>query len=249
MNRPDSSEIDDSLSRLRGGMVWFAAGTAVILLTLWWRHAGLTPLARYGPLAAVLVGAYGVVLGLEKMVGGHRLARRLPAEADRSRTSVLAGAGLVLVLLAVTSVVLVHRSRAPYWGAIEGLSEGRRAEQVLQDIAHRHSNVLQAAPDDATTLDSWRRSADEALPLLPAFAGALDASRYLVQSGNSREKAQARIDVEFYELCLEWMDLYREIARTIEESSLVEPPPDWGPRQDSIVDRINALPQGPDASG
>ena len=226
----------DGPALARRGMLWFALGAAVIITTHLLRVWAPGPLARYGPFIPMVAGAYALVLGVEKMVSG---VRRAPRPAGPT----LAACVCLVAAVAVAGGA-VYLRRAPYWRSISAWQGGGAAASKLQAIAERHAANMQSGATGAAAIDSWRRSAQAAVPLRPEFAAALDAARYLAASGGGL-RAQADIDVKFYTLCLEWMDLYDRVRRTMSEVSLDEPPPEWAVAQDDIITRIQALPAHP----
>jgi len=104
--------------------------------------------------------------------------------------------------------------------------------------------VIQSGAVGAKALDSWKDAARAAMPLRTEFSAALEGARYLELSDGGM-RAQAEIDARFYALCLEWMDLYDQVNRSLGESSMLDPPVDWSTRQDDIINRIQALPAHP----
>lgn len=229
---------------IAAGMAWFGAGSVVILLTLLFRVGGSAPLTRFGPLIPMCLGAYGLVLGCEKMFGGLRrvIGSTDPSARARGRLAMLLC--LLLVLAAVGSGAAVWRLRAPYWNAISARNRGDLAAARLRAIAERHAAAIQASTTGADALQSWKETAATALPLRPDFAAALEAARYLEAAGGGL-RAQAEIDVRFYALCLEWMDLYESVQRAVHDASMTDPPNEWSEKLDGIIERIQALPQHP----
>jgi len=220
----------------RRGMIWFAAGAAVIIATHLLRAWGEGPLPRFGPLVPMVLGAYAVLYGLEKMYSG---LRRLQGKGRG-----LAAACVILLLMGCAGGALAWRFRAPYWGALAARGRGEAAAEKLKTIAERHAAVIQSGAVGAKALDSWKDAARAAMPLRTEFSAALEGARYLELSDGGM-RAQAEIDARFYALCLEWMDLYDQVNRSLGESSMLDPPVDWSTRQDDIINRIQALPAHP----
>jgi hypothetical protein len=221
----------------RRGMLWFAAGATVIIVTYLLLSWGESPWARFGPLVPMCVGAYGLVLGLEKMVTGLRASG-----PHRGRLAIPCAA---LVTVAIAAGCGAWFLRAPYWKAIERRNGGERASEILRTIAERHAATMQSGAAGQTALESWKRTAEAGVGLKSDFTSALDGARYLEKAASGTLRAQSEIDVRFYALCLEWMDLYQSVLRSFGDVSMTEPPDEWDRRQNDIIDRIQALPRHP----
>lgn len=234
MTARETNDTTSGEALARRGMLWFAAGAAVIIGTHLVRAWGPGPLPRYGPLVPMCLGAYALLYGLEKMYAG---IRRAP---DRG----VAVACVALVLAGLASGAAAWQYRPAYWSSIAARGRGEAAAEKLKAIADRHAVTMQSGATGARALVSWHDSAGAAAPLRADFTATLEGARYLQVSGHGM-KAQAEIDARFYFLCLEWMDLYDQILRALGESSMLDPPAEWSTRQDDIVGRIQALPADP----
>ena len=238
-----SDALSASLVKMRRGMIWLAAGTGVILAAEWAsRGGGTAPWVRYGPLLLMFAGAYGVVRGLEGMVSGFRLGRKLDDSAARRRVTRSGVVGLALVLLAGAAAASSLLQRNAYRIAIRDLAAGHAASAKLSDIAQRHAESIRSATGAREALRSWQTSASEALPLRPQFVAASSAARHLSHAGPSAHRDEAEVDIQYYGLCLEWLDLYARIDRAFQQESIAEPPPEWEAQLEEIIDRMEALP-------
>lgn len=232
---------------MRAGMAWFAAGSVVVIATWLLRPAGGGPIVRYGPFLLMFAGAYGLVVGIEKMVAGYRAGRASTDAATRARVGRQTLAGALLLVVSVAAGAGVWAYRAPYWKAVRTIGAGDGASARLRAIAERHVAAIESGASGQDALASWRRSADEALPLRPQFEAALEGARYLRAEATGTMRTRGEIDAQFYALCLEWMDLYATVQRALQQESMMEPPEDWARRQNDIVDRIQSLPPPPEA--
>jgi len=227
------------------GMVWLCLGSLAVTATLLLRTAARDPLSAYGPFIPLLAGAYLLILGIEKLVFGFRAMRRLPGPSKPRLFGTRAGAGLLLLVVALAAPSAAWMHRRPYWDAVEKLNAGEEATQKLRTIAERHAAAMQEGAVDASALEAWRTAATTGAALRPMFAASLDAARYLSANAAGAVKQRAEIDVRYYALCLEWMDLYDQVTRTIGAESMVEPPDAWAETQNGIIERIQALPTPP----
>ena len=235
---PDSTEPAGALTR---GLAWFVIGGAVIITVHLFRVSSSEPLLRWGPLLPMFAGAYAVVVGIEKMVTGFRSGRALGNPADRGRVRRTAILCAVCVAGSLGAGWGAWSYRAPYWNAISGLHEGDLAAARLKEIGERHVDGLADDSEGPGALEVWRRTSREAGALRPGFATALASARYLARSESGGMKARAQIDIGFYTLCLEWMDLFDRIQHAFETQSLAEPPLEWPLKYDDIIRRIREL--------
>src|SRR5262245_21239325 len=90
---------EDHIRSMWIGCLWFVLGVAVIMVVLCRRRAHpADPLERSGPLVPLFAGAYGVVVGLEKMFSGYGAARASSRPQDGARAKrALALCGLLVV--------------------------------------------------------------------------------------------------------------------------------------------------------
>lgn len=223
------------------GAIWLALGAGLVIAGYLVRTPSPAPVSRYGPLIPMLVGAYGVVLGVEKMLSGFRLARRSSDTAARRRAGAATAACLAVCALAASGGWAAYSYRAPYWRAVADLAAGDLATAELKEIAERHAARMQADVGGAEAIDLWRETAAAALPLRTRFTSSLRAAAHLAENGSGALKHRAERDVRFYGLCLEWMDLYARVQRALSEESMVEPPEEWGRTLNDIIGRIEAL--------
>lgn len=242
---PSEGTPPDAPTIVRHGIFWFGAGAVLIIITYLLCVWSPNPLIRWGPLAPMIAGAYGVVLGIEKIISGLRRSFAVEQPAARARARVATISCALLIAIAAAAGAGVWRLRAPYWSAIESRNQGDRASQQLKAIAERHAAMIQSGAGGSEALKSWSESATAALQLRPAFSAALDGATYLNTPAGGSLRAQAEIDARFFRLCLEWMDLYENVQRSVNEVSMMEPPDEWGMKQNDIIERIQALPPNP----
>jgi len=224
-----------AIAAMRRGMLWIAAGTGVTLFTYLRASAGQRYFFMWGLLA----------LGLFEMVYGYVRGRGVTDANDRARLR--SATALCLAVLAIAAIAggSAWYYRAPFWSAVRDLSRGDDAAARLKTIAERHAAAMESGAAGAAALRSWKTSAEGALPLRSDFAAAAQAARYLETAATGTLKERAEIDAKFYDICLEWVDLYASISRTIAQESMAEPPEEWTDRQNGLVDRIEALPPLP----
>lgn len=240
-----TTDSKDAARLMLAGALWLALGTGLIIAGYLLRAPSPEALARYGPLLPMLAGAYGVVVGLEKMVTGFSRGRRCADAAERRRVGTATGACVVVCALAASGGWAAYAYRAPYWRAVSDLAAGDAATAQLRALAERHAARMQEGAGDAEAIDLWRRTAAEALALRPRFTSALDAARHLAADGSGDMRRHAETDVRFYGLCLEWMDLYARVQQRLGEESMAAPPDEWGRTLNDIIERIEALHEHP----
>jgi len=224
------------------GMVWLCLGSLALTVGLLVRTAAGGPLARYAPFVPILGGAYLLILGVEKLVTGFGRARRAGDAETRRHPGRQVAAGVVLLAVALSAPAAAYLHRRPYWNAVSRLASGDGATERLQAIAERHAATMQSGAEGAAALDAWRTAAAAATPLREQFSASLDAARYLAANATGAVKERADIDRRYYALCLEWMDLYDGVTRSLSEESMMEPPETWALTQNAIIERIQALP-------
>ncbi len=230
-----------AITALRRGLIWFVIGGAVIMVVHALRISTPDPLLRWGPLLPMFAGAYGVVAGAEKMFSGLRAGRTLTAPDLRRRHRGWAAICAIGVIAVIGAGWAVWSLRAPYWDAVAGLHDGDRATIRLREIGQRHADALAAQDHGPEALETWRRTAEEGGGLRPSFARALESARALARTTSGRAKASADIDVRYYTLCLEWMDLFDRIRHAFETQSLADPPLEWAEEYDGIIARIQRV--------
>ena len=237
----------DPIKVMWSGCAWFAIGGAVVMAVHLLRTSSADPLARYGPLVPMFAGAYGIVVGVESMVSGYRAARASaePGGQSRATRTLLICGVIVLGILGAGSAT--YFKRTPYWDAVKEINRGEAATQELRTIGEKHAVDLGAAPDGKAALEVWRRTSEQGRLLKPEFVAAAEASRHLAATESGKARSRAEVDVKFYDLCIEWVDLYDRIHNQIETQSIEEPPLDWGIDYDDIVNRIVQLTGGGDA--
>ncbi len=223
---------------MRGGRIWFAAGAAVLIGTYALASAGDS---YYVIGAALVAGLYALALGAERILAAWWRGR---AEVDRSARAA-AGRGavsaLALAAAAVAGGAWVHAERAPYWRSVRALSAGAEASTRLRASAERQTAAMQRGVSEQAALDVWRHAVDEVLPLRGPFSSALEGARWLAAHGPDSLRTRAQDEARFYELCLEWMDHYAGVDRTLRSESLEGPPGEWVERQNDVVERIQRL--------
>src|SRR5213593_651178 len=101
------------LTTIRRGMIWFAAGGAVVIITHLLRVWGPGPLARLGPLIPMCAGAYGLVVGLEKMIAGLGRSFAVSDAAARARARRGTVSCVLLIAAALGSGAAAWWIRAP----------------------------------------------------------------------------------------------------------------------------------------
>ena len=231
----------DPIKVMWSGCTWFAIGGAVIMAVHLLRTSSADPLERYGPLVPMFAGAYGIVVGVEKMVSGYRAARANAEPSGQSRaTSTLLICG-VIVLGILGAGAATYFKRTPYWDAVKGINRGEAATQELRTIGEKHAVDLGAALEGKAALEVWRRTSEQGRLLKPEFVAAAEASRRLATTESGKARSRAELDVKFYDLCIEWADLYDRIYNQIESQSISEPPLDWGIDYDDVINRIQEL--------
>lgn len=230
-----SSPASKAIAAMRRGILWVALGTGVTLFTYLRASAGGTYFFMWG-----LIG-----LGLFEMISGYIRGRGVSDPLDRSRLRTSATLCLTVLALAAISGGAAWRYRAPFWSAVATLSRGDDAAAKLKTIAERHAAKMESGVPGPAALESWKESAQGALPLRPDFAAAAEAARYLETVATGSLKARAGIDSRFYAICLDWIDLYASIARSLGSESMTDPPEEWTTMQNALVDRIEALPSLP----
>ena len=234
MEQPQTA--DKAVAAMRRGILWIALGTGVTLFTYLRASAGGRYFFMWGLLA----------LGLFEMIYGFLRGRSVSDPLDRSRVRTSAIFCLAVLVLAGISGGAAWRHRAPFWKAVDDLSRGDDAAARLKTIAERHAARMEAGADGQAALQSWKESAEGALPLRPDFEAAARAAQYLETAATGSLKTRAGIDKQFYAICQEWLNLYDSIARHMSEESMVEPPDEWATRQNELVERIQALPPLPE---
>src|SRR5262245_9746664 len=169
-----ATEPNDAARLMLRGAIWLALGAGLIIAGYLMRTASPDLLARFGPLIPMLAGAYGVIVGLEKMVTGFRQAGN--DAAARRGAGAATAACLAACALAASGGWAAYSYRAPYWRAVADLAAGDKTTAELKAIAERHAARMQAGLAGAEALRSWRETAAAALPLKPQFASALQAA-------------------------------------------------------------------------
>jgi hypothetical protein len=192
----------------------------------------------------MFAGAYGVVVGVEKMISGFRAGRAAPETQSRAMRALLICG--VIVIVALGAGAATYWKRSPYWEAVKGLNRGEAATQQLRTIGEKHATDLGASPEGAPALEIWRRTSEQGRLLKPEFVAAVEAARHLAATESGKARFRAELDVKFYDLCIEWVDLYDRIHNQIETQSIAEPPVDWALDYDDVINKIQALiePQG-----
>ena len=223
------------------GALWFAAGAAVLIFAGVLTSAGGSSLLLYGALA---LGLYLASLGVERMIGAWMLARKTGTTAGGEGLGLTGLAAIALIIIVATAGYGAYRWRKPYWEAVSSLNTGNEAAAKLKAIAQRHAALMESSASGQAALASWKESAAQALALKPEFARALQGARTLA-AGEGAVAARAAQDARFFELCLEWMDLYDRVALAVGEESMGGPPEEWTETQNDIVERIRVL-QHPD---
>ena len=231
-----SDTASKAVAAMRRGILWILIGTGVTLFTYLRASAGQRYFLMWG-----LVG-----LGLFEMIAGYIKRRSVVDPLERSRLQTWGGLCLAVLAVALVAGVAARQYRAPLSNAVEDLSRGDDAATRLKTIAERHAAKMEAGPDGATALQSWKESADGALPLRPDFAAAASAAKYLETAATGSLKVRAGIDAQFYAICLEWLDLYESIERNMTQESMIEPKDEWAVQQNALVERIEALPPLPE---
>jgi len=235
----------DPIKVMWSGCAWFAIGGAVIMVVHLLRTSSAEPLERYGPLVPMFAGAYGIVVGVEKMVSGYRAARAHAGPGGQSRTTRALLICGVIVLGILGAGAATYFKRTPYWDAVKGINRGEAATQELRTIGEKHAVDLGAAPDGKAALEIWRRTSEQGRLLKPEFVAAAEASRHLAAIESGKTRLRAELDVKFYDLCIEWVDLYDRIYNQIGTQTMQEPPLDWGIDYDDVINRIQELVQPP----
>ena len=225
------------IAAMRRGILWIVLGAGVTLFTYVRASAGERYFFMWGLIA----------LGLFEMISGYLRARGVSDPAGRSRLKTSTALCLAVLAIAAVSGAAAWRYRAPFWNAVEILSLGDDAAARLKTIAERHAAKMESGAGGPAALQSWNESAMEALPLRADFEAAATAARYLETAATGALQTRAGIDAQFYAICLDWIELYASISRTMSEESMIEPPEEWTTRQNAIVDRIEALPPLPKA--
>ncbi|MFQ5701152.1 MAG: hypothetical protein ACE5HU_04855 [Acidobacteriota bacterium] len=226
---------------IRRGVVMFLLGAGVMIGVHLLRDASPDALHRYGPVLVMIAGAYLLVVGVEKMIRGFAAGRRTPDSRDRRLLTMVAVGCTAAALVSLGAAVVAYEHRAPYWNAVSSLNAGEDATQSLERIGEAHIDLLAKTTAGTESLAVWRKTAESALPLRPVFSRALEAARYLARTESGPARHRAEIDVRFYALCLEWMELFARIRTMTESESMVAPPASWPVEYDEIVDRIQSL--------
>lgn len=222
------------------GILWLVLGALVAIGTYTLATADTSTLLMNGLL---VVGLYFAVLGVEKMVSGYIRGRR--SEDPRIQRAATRDAGVCLAVVLVVGVAgsTAYSQRTAYWEAARAVAGGNEATAKLQAIATQQTATLQADPYSREALEGWRSASERGLLLRDDFTAAREGARYLSEAASGTVKDQAQFDIQYYGLCLEWMDLFAEVQRTFQQESMDRPPPHWHEMQDDIVLRIRALPQ------
>jgi hypothetical protein len=228
------------LALMRRGMLWLAAGGAVVAGT-WCLKTASTPYLL--GVAFLVAGLYAVVLGVERILSGYRRGRLVEDPREKARVRAAAAAGLTLAVVVAATCAGAWSYRSPYWRAVKEVNAGHAAAGRLKAIAQRHAARMEARATGLEALERWKESAAGALPLRPDLAAALEGAKYLSAHGSGPVKDRAGSDARFFGLCLEWMDLYARVESELRGQSMEQPPEDWTDLQNDIVRRI----QAPDA--
>ncbi|HKY32959.1 MAG TPA: hypothetical protein VJV23_10510 [Candidatus Polarisedimenticolia bacterium] len=231
--RTTGDPLTEGKSWLRRGALLLPVGLTAMAVMLTLIRLLRPPLLLASPV--MLLAAYPIIVGGEGLLRGAAAAwgSSLPA-ARRLRR--LAGAAAVVSLLAPAAVL------GALWEKAGVFERGDRATDRLQHIAERHVARLQQGAEGTGAVSVWRESSSQGLSLRQDLeaAGSLARARLRFLGSVS---ARAREDAAFYDLCAEWMDLYARVQSTLDQTSLAEPPEDWGETQNSIVERIQSLTQ------
>ncbi len=180
------------------------------------------------------------------MVSGLILLVRGAAGRVREKR-VAAGLLPALAVVAVCAGMLwfARSVASPADGAEQAVDEGERAAQELKSIIEPQLDLLESDAAGPEMLASWKESAERAVSLKPRFTAAVEASRLLAGQSEGDRKRHHEIDVQYFGLCADWVDLYQEIHITFTQESIAEPPPEWTLRFTEIVEKIQALPPDP----
>ncbi len=229
------------LALLKRGMLWLTAGGGILAGT-WCLSTAAWPYLL--SVALLVAGLYAAALGAEKILAGYLRGRRQGDSRERAKVRAAAAVGLALAAALAAACAGAWSYRAPYWSAVKVVNAGQAAAGRLKAIAQRHAARMEAKATGLEALESWRESAERALPLRPDLAAALEGARYLSVHASGSVKQRAGSDVRFFGLCLEWMDLYARVESELRGQSMEQPPEDWTDFQNDIVRRI----QAPDAA-
>jgi hypothetical protein len=243
-----AEEQKDPIKSIWTGCVWFVLGGVVIIVVHLLRTSSNDPLVRYGPLVPMFAGAYALVVGVEKMVTGFRAGRAGsdPVTSARAKRALTICGALAVVTLGAGGYT--YWMRMPYWDAVkldveaqEAINRGEVATQELRKIGQRHATDLQAASEGSPALEIWKRTSGEGRLLKPEFVAAAAGARRLADTQTGTVQSRAEVDVKFYDLCIEWVDLYENIHNQIATTSIEEPPIEWAIEYDDVIDRIQSL--------
>lgn len=230
------SEATQGPARMRRGMIWFSAGSALLIGTY-----ALSTFTVNRILAYILLGTglYLLVLGIEKMVGGYFAGLR-SGDPEAIRSIRRAGAAC-LVVGAITGAAgwSTYVARSPYWKSIESLSAGHEKGVRLIEIIERHTESLEAGLAAPEELERWMGSARATLELRSALADALEAARYLAEHGEGDLRVQAESLEPFYSACMEWIRFYESIERSFEDETMTEPKAEWAEEHDRLHQKIH----------
>ena len=211
------------------GALLILMGTGAQAMGYWTPNLG----SRFG-ITWVLM-AVGLVLMVRAAFGRIR--------QGRAAAGVLPVAAVVVVC---ASTLLFARSiAAPTSGAEDAVDDGERAAQQLRAIIEPQLDLIEANTQGPELLASWKSAAAQALPLKPRFAAAAEASRLLAARTTGDQKRHHEIDVDYFSLCAQWVELYEEVHRTFQQESIPEAPTEWSLRLTEIVHKIQNLPPDP----
>ncbi len=244
-----AEQAKDPIRVMWSGCAWFIIGGAVIMVVHLLRTSSTDPLERFGPLVPMFAGAYGIVVGAEKMISGFRAGRAAAGPGAQSRATRMLLICGAIVVATLGAGAATYWKRAPYWDAVKGIARsierGEAATQELRTIGEKHAIDLGEAPAGAPTLEIWRRTSEQGRLLKPEFVAAADASRQLAATAAGENRFRAEMDVKFYDLCIEWVDLYDRIHNQIQTQSIEEPPLEWALDYDDVINRIQELIEPP----
>lgn len=232
----DSRATTGDAIRMRRGMLWFLAGSALLIGTYTLSTSEAHWILTYGLL---VVGLYLVVLGLEKMAGGY-LAGARTGDREIVRSVRRTGAACLLVaVLAGAAGSIAYSSKVPYWNSIRSLAAGMEAAPPFLEIIERHAESLESGVAGEDLLRLWRESAAAGLALREEISNALEGARYLAEHADGDLRAQAESIEPFYSACMEWIRFYEGIDRAFREESMTEPKDDWPAEHDRLHQRLH----------
>jgi hypothetical protein len=211
------------------GALLMLMGTGAQALSYWSPNLG----SRFG-ITWVLM-AVGFVLMMRaafaRIRRGRAVAGVLPVAA--------------VVVVCAGTLLFARTVAAPTSGAEAAVDDGERAAQQLRTIIEPQLDLIEAAAVGPEMLASWKSASAQALPLKPRFVAAAEASRLLAARTTGDQKRHHEIDVDYFTLCTQWVDLYEEVHRAFQQESIAEAPTEWSQRLTEIVHKIQNLPPDP----